>query len=104
MAAPSRSSVGRTGRALPVPLTCERARREPRTDTDNHRLSDQPRFVQTPSRSRPPRHWHAPMPAHMMSRIDRPIDEILGADPTDGPPAAAMNCGAGVREPGETDE
>ena len=47
-----------------------------------------------------PRHWHAPMPAHMMSMIDRPLDEILGADPTDGPPdAPEMNRGAGVREP-----
>lgn len=47
-----------------------------------------------------PRHWHAPMPAHMMSVIDRPLDEILGTTPTDGPPdAPEMNRGAGVREP-----
>ena len=29
----------------------------------------------------PPRHCQAPMPARMMSRIDRPIGEILGAGP-----------------------
>ena len=45
----------------------------------------------------PPRHCQAPMPARMMSRIDRPIGEILGPDPTDGPPAdPRINNAVGV--------
>ena len=46
-----------------------------------------------------PRHWHAPMPARMMRLINRPLDEILGMDATDGPDARKINRGVGVPPP-----
>ena len=47
-----------------------------------------------------PRHWNAPMPAHMMRLIHRPLDEILGMAPTDGPRAGrGRTMGIGVPYP-----
>ena len=48
----------------------------------------------------PPRHFGAPMPERMMSMINRPLGEILGQDPIDGPPDALdLNNAEGVPHP-----